>query len=186
MIFVPTPAIKPILYPACQNNVFMIGYFGAYESHIRDIMPLYKACEALGKEVFLTVVGNSDLKLENKDNIEIRGRMDVNELEKNADLLICLLNKKGTQIPGKLYFNAATNKRVLVIVDGDRQDEMIEFLKKFDRFYICHNDFSSIVESLIKIKVENQEPVPSPCVDSLSVVETILKELRCRKNEQKR
>lgn len=65
---------------------------------------------------------------------------ETEKYEEDADLLIVLLNKKGTQIPGKIYHYAGTNKPILIILDGDRKEEIKEYLSLFNRFYFCENN----------------------------------------------
>ncbi len=57
--------------------------------------------------------------------------------------MVCILNKSGTQIPGKLCNYAGTNKTILVLVDGDCGKEIQSYFKKFN-IYIFVNNKESI------------------------------------------
>lgn len=161
MIFVPTPFIETKIYSETKNNIFTVGYYGDYFSNNRDIMPLYNACNGMKNELILNVMGKADFALEKTDNINVFPRGDISELEKKTDLYICVLNKKGTQIPGKLYHYAATNRPVLVLVDGDNKEAMIEYIAGFNRYSWCNNEENNIVQKLRDVMAEKQ--IWEPC-----------------------
>lgn len=159
MAFTPTGYIdKKLYYP--NNDKYRIGYYGAYPSNVRDIMPLYNACKMLENEVCLSIVGNSDLILENTNNIEVFPRGDISSFEKKTDLFVCILNKKGTQIPGKLYHYAAYNKPVLVLEAGDDINALHEYICSFGRYYTCSNTRESIIDCIKDIKNKNEQWEP--------------------------
>ena len=160
MVFHPIPYMEKEVFPETNNERFVIGYYGDYQKKKRNLIPFYQACVALGDSVDVSIYGNSKLKLESTDNVKIYPRGNVDEHKIKADLLICLLNSKGTQIPGKLYHFAGTNKKVLVLLDGDRQDEMKSFLENFDRFYICDNNKKSIQKAILEIMNDDRHFVP--------------------------
>ena len=170
--FVPTAYIKEKLFMD-TDGTYTIGYYGAYKSKVRDIRPLYNACKNRN-DLDLNIVGDTDIVLEEKDNIKIYTRREIEEFENNTDLFVCILNKSGTQIPGKLYHYAATNRPVLVIVDGDKQDEMIQFLKNFNRYYICQNEELSIGEAITRIKSESKAFAPLEELSSVNVAKKII------------
>lgn len=161
MNFLPIPYIRETIYQEANNEMFTVGYFGSYYSHVRDIIPLYKSFEYLKDDAILNLVGDTNLILEDTINVKIIPRGDITEMQKKTDLYICLLNNSGTQIPGKLYHYAATNKPILVIVDGDKQEEMISYLKSFDRYIICENNIVSICDSIKNIKKSKLSYEPS-------------------------
>lgn len=160
MSFVPSANINQNIYPKNSNEKFTAGYFGAYHSSVRNIIPLYDACKNLADKVKLQIVGDSDISLPEVRNINVLPRGDISEYEKKADLLVCVLNKRGTQIPGKVYYNASTNLPVLVVVDGDDRDEMKEYLRSFNRFYICDNNIESIETAINEIMESSKEWLP--------------------------
>jgi len=155
MFFLPIPYQNEKLYKNNINNneSIQLGYFGDYKSSIRDIRPLYNYCRRLQEK--LIIAGNSDLTLNSTEQINILPRINqdkLNVLESECDILICILNKQGTQIPGKLYHYAATNKPVMVIVDGDKQAEISKYLDEFNRFVLCDNNITAIQEHIEYIK----------------------------------
>lgn len=161
MIFLPIPYFQENICKDAVNNQFTIGYYGAYHSDVRDIMPLYNSCIKLSDIVHLDIIGDTDLNLGDAENINIYPRGDVSMYEEKADLLVCILNKRGSQIPGKIYHYAATNKPILVLLDGDYRNEMREYLESFERYIICDNSTESIIKAIINIS-KNQQ-VYYPC-----------------------
>ena len=139
-------------------------YLGDYSSRVRNIIPLYEAVKNL-PTIHLTIAGGTDLSLESSDNITILPRVNhekVKELESNASIIISIGNLHGTQIPGKLYYAASTNKPIVVTVDGDNKDEMIKYLNSFNRFDVCLNEMSSIENLLDRIAKEPRKEYRTP------------------------
>lgn len=177
MEFLPIPYYKEKIYDLKSDyrNGIKLGYFGDYNSQIRDILPLYNYCESNGTDII--IAGNSDLDLVEKDNICIYPRVGKNKLEEfesESDVLVCILNKFGTQIPGKLYHYAASNKPVLVVLDGDRKKEIEDYLQKFNRFKLCENNIDSIKSAIIDIAEKSEEFKPSSHFDSKVIAKKIL------------
>lgn len=156
-----------------KSEHFEVGYFGSYMTVARNILPLYEACSEIA-DIHLSIVGNSDIALKEKENISILPRGEVETMEDNSDLLICILNNRGTQIPGKIYHYAATNKAILVITDGENGDRIKEFLSKFDRYYFCKNDKDSIIRAINEIKNEPRVWAPCEAFNSCAVVSKII------------
>ena len=101
-------------------------------------------------------------------------RGDVSSYEKKADLLVCVLNRYGTQIPGKLYYCASTCKPVLVILDGDEIQKMKDFLLTFDRFYLCENNENSIRNTVLQIMEDSKEWGPCPLLNEEAIAKKVL------------
>ena len=146
------------LVPAYQNvriatpvrEIKKIGYFGDYFSSIRNILPLYNAVRKTKYK--LAIYGASDVELQEVDNITVHGRIPREEMiriEDDTDLLVCLCNNSGTQIPGKIYQYAATNKPILLIKDGDVDLEL--FFGQYNRFVFAENNEESIINALSEI-----------------------------------
>lgn len=177
MSFIPIPYIKEKIYPETKNEKVTLGYFGDYNSKDRNIDPLYRAiCE--DKDLYLNICGNSDIKLESKENILIQTRQKTEEIEKleqKSDILVCICNKSGTQIPGKIYHYAATNKKILIILDGEYSNQMKEYFDGFNRFIICKNDKSSIIQTINSIKNSNIKYKAMECFNSVNVAKEFLK-----------
>lgn len=160
MDWLPIPYWSEKVYPETENDSFTVGYFGDYKSKIRNIIPFYHVCKALPSLIKSYIIGSSDIQLPELENIEILSRRDVTEYEKQSDLLVCILNKNGTQIPGKLYHYAATSKPILVIVDGEKKEQMMEYIGKFERFYLCDNTEAEIEKALLNIMQSNKKFEP--------------------------
>lgn len=176
MSFVPTANAYPKHFPKNDNDIFTVGYYGAYNSWIRNIIPLYDSFDLLRGKAKLYIVGDSDLELSEKSNITIRSRSVVKDLEAKTDLFVCVLNKSGTQIPGKLYHNAASNKPILVILDGDEPTKMKEYLDSFNRFIICNNNSKSIASAIESIIDDCREWLPCERLEAEVVASEILKD----------
>ncbi|WP_042683487.1 hypothetical protein [Anaerosalibacter massiliensis] len=137
---------KSIYEPVTKIN--KIGYFGDYNSDIRDIMPLYNAIKDSDYE--LVICGNSDLKLKSKSNININGRVSfdkVKEFEKEVDLLVHISNSSGTQIPGKIYQYMGTNKPILFVLDGPKEC-FLKVFEPFNRVMFCENKKEDIIKTI--------------------------------------
>jgi hypothetical protein len=162
MKFLPTPYFKEVIYPANNNSFYKIGYFGNYHSYTRDIMPLYNSIDILDSKIQLLIIGGADLELQSKQNVIIKNQTsNISEYESDIDLNIVILNKKGTQIPGKLYHLAGTNKPILVILDGIEINKMKVFLNSLNRYELCENNINDIANAIIRIKNKPFSYVPS-------------------------
>jgi glycosyltransferase involved in cell wall biosynthesis len=149
MTFLPIPYEYEKVYAKTKNEKFVVGYFGYYVKGIRNIFPLYEAFKNINTSLQLNIVGGSDIQLQTIDNIGIYPiSNNISEFEKNCDLLVVILNSQGSQIPGKVYHAAATNKPVLVILDGENKYEIRSYLEKYDRFYFCENDSKNIADAI--------------------------------------
>ena len=151
MKFVPIAYMEEENFPQTSNDRFVIGYYGDYTSKVRNLLPFYEACKALEENVDVGIYGDSDLKLSSTEHIHVFPRGMVEEHKKIADLCVCVMNTSGTQIPGKLYHLAGTNKKILVVLDGENMNEMVEYLKGFHRFYLCKNNTVSIKQKILEI-----------------------------------
>jgi len=154
MIYSPTPC-ETNEYDI-SNNDYTIGYFGSYNSTVRNIIPLY---EALKKNTtfHLLIVGDSDIKLESTPNIEIISRIPANELDAyycRCSVIVDLMNNRGGQIPAKLFRDAGTNKELLLISDSERAHEIIDYFGQFNRYTICNNTVEDILSALERYKVQ--------------------------------
>lgn len=175
MCFVPIPFEKPIIYLAPNNRKYTIGYYGYYLSAVRNIMPLYNAVKNSSMNIHLNIVGFSDLELSDCSNISIYPTSNtVSKFEAMSDLIVVILNRRGGQIPGKLYHLAATNKPVLIVLDGEYKHIIRNYLEAFNRFIICDNSEDSILEAIRTQIDSNTEYFPSPMLSSVSVAKEII------------
>lgn len=141
-----------------------MAYLGDYHSSIRNILPLYKAVKCC-ENAKLIIAGNTDLTLGNTDNITIYPRLPqvkVKEIEDSVEIIVSIGNRRGTQIPGKIYYAASSDKIILVTVDGDSVDEMYQYLNSYGRFICCKNtadDIRKTISALIgQKKIEVSVP----------------------------
>lgn len=150
--FLPIPfrlsTMPKTLYEFNEDKV-VVGYLGDYVSTIRDITPFYQALCEINVESY--IVGNSDIQLSSKGNITVKNRLtgrSLNEIIEKVNIIVCICNKRGTQIPGKIYHYVNSGKPILVVVDGENSDQLIEYLNSFERFYICKNSKEDILKCL--------------------------------------
>jgi len=134
-----------------------VGYFGSYFTYNRNIIPLYEAMNDL-VDFDNYIIGNSNIDLESKENILIKGRIPYNELKKyeqQVSILVVISNYKiySNLIPGKIYEYSSTNKYILFILDGKEKskEKIKKYFSDFNRFIYCENNKSSIKKELKKI-----------------------------------
>lgn len=155
MFFLPIPYNEEIIYKKQKSEILKIGYFGNYFEKNRNIIPLYNSVNNK-KKMKLLICGETNLNLKETSNVVIKNREKlekIREYESEVDVLVCVCNKFGTQIPGKIYHYSATNKPILVILDGQYKEEIKKYLEKFKRFILCYNDKESIEMALNKIDI---------------------------------
>ena len=167
MIFLPIPVrYKEIAYNETTiNSSLKLGYFGAYKKRDRDILPLYKAIN--NSNYTLEIIGPSDVLLESTEHVIVHEqvRVPVSEVEKKEqemDVLVCICNRSGTQIPGKAYHYAMTNKIVLLILDGENASRIKEYFSNYNRYVFCDNNEKSILEALNNLG--NDSSLKTPCL----------------------
>ena len=116
-----------------KGGFLNVAYMGDYNSIIRNIMPLYNACSEL-PFVKLTIAGHSNLSLSSQSNITVNKRLPSSEasvIESNADVIVSIANLKGTQIPGKIYYLASTNKIIMIAMENDNKEGMLKYLNSY-------------------------------------------------------
>lgn len=175
--FIPVPFMNKIYYEVDddKNKTYTIGYFGDYYSSDRDITHLYNVVKE--SEYKLNIFGYSDISLVNTNGISVNGRTKyevIKKYEQNSDLLVCLCNKNGTQIPGKIYHYAASNKPILIILDGNYVEEMKNYFESFDRYYLCENNEESISTAIEYAKKSNRTFEPSPFFEPQKIAKLFL------------
>lgn len=163
MIFLPSPCLK-VDAKDIKKERLCIGYFGSYYSIARNLLPLYHAA-VQNEEVDFLIVGDSDIELKSTKNVTIIQRMDNNELKKymqKVSVLVCLMNRKGNQIPGKVYHDAGSTKDILFIKDGEYGDKIQKFFEPFNHYTFVDNstmEISKIIKEYVKYGVPYREPV---------------------------
>lgn len=167
----------PVMYTEGTN---VYGYFGDYAPAARNLRPFYEAACAEG--VSVNICGNPSDLFQETDSVHIHPRMPLYELKKIEDktnVLIFLCNRKGGQIPGKIYQYSATNKAILFILDGTEEEQRIlrEYFERFNRYIFCQNTVSSISEAICRIEAGDFGSVRNAPVDFFTpdrIIEKIL------------
>lgn len=137
------------------NTNIVVGYYGSYDSTIRNINPLYEA--ALDSNYKLIICGPSNIKLNSMKNIRILEKVpykEVSKMEEESDILITICNSKGTQIPGKIYYCAGYNKPIIIVLDGEFKEELKKYFESFGRYILCNNNPESINKAIEEAKSE--------------------------------
>ena len=108
--------------------------------------------------------------------------MQLNELkpiEDKTNVLVFLCNRKGGQIPGKIYQYSATYKTILFILDGTDEEKKVlkSYFEQFNRYIFCENTVEDI-ECAIKL-IENNDfgNVKNEPIDEFNPAKTIMKVL---------
>lgn len=173
MFFLPIPYNQEVIYKPTNNKQLTIGYFGNYYEKNRNILPIYNLVKK-NSNFRLLVCGGSDVGLKQESNMIIEDRQSIQkikEYEEQSDVLVCICNSSGTQIPGKVYHYSATNKPILVILDGEYQEELKKYFDTFERYILCYNNEESILDALKKIEKDNMRFLPCSklCAKNISI-----------------
>jgi hypothetical protein len=101
-------------------------------------------------------------------------------IEDSTNVLIFLCNRKGGQIPGKIYQYSATNKTILFIMDGTNEEQGVlrQFFGKFNRYVFCQNTKGDIARAISMIESGNLGGVENRPLDDFNptiTIENILK-----------
>lgn len=157
------------------------GYFGDYAPVARDLAPFYEAAKETGIQV--NICGNPSNLFASTDRIRIHPRLPLDKLkpiEDSTNVLIFLCNRKGGQIPGKIYQYSATNKTILFILDGtDEEREVLEaFFGKFNRYVFCSNTKEAIADAIRRIESGDLGSVKNDPIGEFDPVLTIQKILK--------
>lgn len=161
-----------------QKNVY--GYFGAYYPTARDLGPFYEAAVKIGIEA--NICGDPSTLFPSTDMIHIYARLPLNQLkpiEDGTNVLIFLCNRKGGQIPGKIYQYSSTSKTILFILDGTEDEKKIikEYFGQFNRYVFCENTVEDIIHAIKEIENNCISGVinrPLNCFLPQKIVEEIL------------
>lgn len=158
------------------NRKTAVSYIGAYNSKIRNILPLYEAMKNI-EDVPSFIIGDSDLELESTENVKVTKRSNIKGIQRRSSIHICLLNTRGNQIPSKLYYLAGGNEPILIILDGERKKNIKDYLDKYNRFYFCNNVSSEIEDKIRLILKESPNYEPVKDFSPLRVASEIVKEV---------
>lgn len=176
----------PFYYQAdgSENRVFeknRYGYFGDYVPEARNLRPFYEAAVKSGIQV--NICGNPPNLLPPEGNVHIHPRLPLDKLkpiEDSTNVLVFLCNRKGGQIPGKIYQYSATDKTILFIMDGTEAERAVlrEFFGKYNRYVFCQNTVEDISRAIGAIESGNLGGVENRPLDDFDptiTIENILK-----------
>lgn len=152
-----------------------LAYCGDYGSSIRNLRPLYEAVNQ-SDNIHLTVCGGSDTPLQNTEKVTVKGRMPyktVREIENQADILVFVANRSGTQIPGKIYQYSGANKPILFILDGNATTLREQF-EEYHRFAFANNSAGNIIETLKKLMTTDKTYLPLKDFSKQRVMEELM------------
>ena len=167
-----------------------MGYFGAYYPATRDLEPFYRAACKTGKEVF--ICGEPSSLFAATETVHIQPRLPLEQLKRFEDktnVLVFLCNRKGGQIPGKIYQYAATDKTILFILDGTEEEKRVlyNYFAPFERFVFCENSVESIEKAIERIARGDLKSVrnrPLTEFEPERIVQRILEEGLIERNAQ--
>ena len=151
--FIPLPADMHTTETTSLPDQLQIAYLGDYNPAFRNLRPLYNACSKMNG-VSLTIAGHGPA-YRSLPNIRVLPRIPQDQalaIESNADVIFCVCNKFGTQIPGKILYKASSDKHILVAVEKESHDEMCKYLESYNRFMVCDNTSASIAEALQSLR----------------------------------
>lgn len=177
--FVPVGYSEEKLYPKHESSTLDLCYCGDYYSKDRNVQPLFDAVKQMREQCCLTVAGNSDIALNSDENITVYPRVEkkkVDEIEQNSDVIVCVCNRKGTQIPGKIYHASATNRAILILLDGDCKNEIKSYFSEYDRFVFCENKKDDIVKTLKSMCGQKMDSKPCKKLNGVYVAQAIVED----------
>lgn len=168
-----------------ENVVFSnhsYGYFGDYAPISRDLKPFYESAKQC--DINVNICGSPSNLFKSTDRITINPRLPLNELkpiEDKTNVLVFLCNRKGGQIPGKIYQYSATYKTILFILDGTDEEKKVlkEYFQKFNRYVFCENTVEDITRAINDIESGNIGDVVNEPIEAFNPKETVRKILAC-------
>lgn len=173
--FVPLPADMHETKTEPEKGKLKVAYLGDYNPTFRNLRPLYDACKEL-EYVQLTVAGHGP-HYGNTGNITILPRIPQDQalkIEGDADVIFCVCNMRGTQIPGKILYKTSSDKHILVAVEKENHDEMIMYFESFKRFVVCDNTHESIATALELLRNKSHDYETPEKLKPINVVKSIL------------
>ncbi len=152
------------------------GYFGNYYPTPRNLEPFYRAAVETAIEV--NICGEPSDLFKGTERVHIFPRMsldDLKQIEDRTNVLVFLCNRRGGQIPGKIYQYSATHKIILFIMDGTDEEQRVlrEYFGRFNRYVFCENNKQSIMEAIHQIENENFGNIINEPVDYFNPLRTI-------------
>lgn len=168
MKYIPIPYLRCSMSAKSKSRrgAVKLAYCGDYNKEVRDIIPLVEAVRAEPLTT-LTICGSGDIKLKEAKNVIVHSRLprkSVLDIEDDADVLIHISNKHGSQIPGKIYQYCGTDKAIIFVLDGER-DRIRGLFEKYNRFVFCNNSKEDIGRAIHEIKEGCRKESNTPIED---------------------
>lgn len=160
-----------------KENIY--GYFGNYVAAARNLEPFYNAAKGAG--IAVNICGDPSNLFQSTERIRIYPRLTLDKLkpiEDNTNVLIFLCNRRGGQIPGKIYQYSATSKTILFIMDGTEEEQkvLMDFFGKFNRYVFCQNTVEDITRAIGLIESGNLGQIDSRPIEEFNPT-TIIKKI---------
>lgn len=161
------------LLPSGRN---IYGYFGAYYPTARNLEPFYQA--AVQQDISVRICGDPSYLFSPTNSIIIYPRLslqDLKPIEDESNILVFLCNRKGGQIPGKIYQYSVTQKTILFILDGtpEEKSELKEYFGKFNRYVFCENTVEDISRAIRAIEKNELGSVRNEPLEEFNPQKTI-------------
>ena len=156
--FIPLPADMHGTDTSTKPDLLRIAYLGDYNPVFRNLQPLYDACANMDG-IHLTIAGHGP-RYHSLPSIRVLPRIPQDQaldIENDSDVIFCVCNKRGSQIPGKILYKASSDKHILVAVEQNLHDEMCRYFESYNRFVICDNNQKSITEALESLRYRSHD-----------------------------
>ena len=173
--FIPLPADMYKTRTITRPDRLRIAYLGDYNPVFRNLRPLYDACTEMD-DVFLTIAGHGP-SYQSSHNIQVLPRIPQNkalEIENDSDVIFCVCNKRGTQIPGKILYKASSDKHILIAVENASHDKMCQYFESYNRFVVCDNTRDSIADALQSLRFRTHDYTTPACLLPINIAKEIL------------
>lgn len=174
--FVPLPADMHATKTVSHPDTLRVAYLGDYNPSFRNLRPLYDACKKLDFAQ-LTIAGHGP-DYGNTSNIIILPRIPQDQalkIEEESDVIFCVCNMRGTQIPGKILYKTSSDKHILMAVEKENHNEMMKYFESFNRFVICDNTIESITEALRSLRSRPHDYTTPECLLPNNIAKEIIK-----------
>lgn len=176
IFFIPLPADMHTTNTISSPDMLRVAYLGDYNPAFRNVRSLYEACKQLNF-VRLTIAGHGP-GYGNTPNITILPRVPQEkalQIEGEADVIVCVCNMRGTQIPGKILYKTSSDKHILVVMEKEQHEQMLRYFESFNRFYICDNTIESIAQSIQSLRNRPHNYSTPECLLPINVARELLK-----------
>ena len=175
IVFIPLPADMCDTETKPSPDQLKIAYLGDFNPTFRNLKPLYDACADL-KGVFLTIAGHGP-EYHTLPTVRVLPRIpqvQALEIENDADVIFCVCNLRGTQIPGKIFYKASSDKHILIAVEKELHDEMCQYFESFNRFVVCDNTPESITDALLSLRNRKHDYIIPEQLLPINIAKAIL------------